>query len=111
MMRIPNAAASCILLAAASLFIRAEEPKSPAPTAEQIAAWVKQLGDEDLEIRNAAEASLSGAGAAAETALAQVKESPDLEVRTRGTRLLGALKTAPILRKMAEASSNAQSIE
>jgi len=99
-----------ILFLAAACFFASCDEKAP-PTPEQIAAWVKQLGDDDLDTRNKAEAGLSESGDAAAAALEKVKESPDLEVRTRGMRLLGALKTAPLLRKMAEVSSNAQSIE
>lgn len=86
------------------------DEKTP-PSAEQIAAWVKQLGDDDFSTRSSAEAKLGDAGAAAEAALLKVKDSPDAEVRTRSARLLAVLKTEPLLKKMEAAAKDAQSIE
>ncbi len=81
------------------------------PSADQIAAWVKQLADDDFAVRNAAEVNLVKAGAAAEKALTAAKESKDVEVRMRVSRLLGGIKIEQMLKAAETAMSKATGIE
>lgn len=74
---------------------RAEEPPPPAaqapsaPSAEQVLAWVAQLGSEDFRAREQASERLAAAGEAAREALeAAVDSSDSLEVRWRAQQLL-----------------------
>src|SRR5205814_1805657 len=108
-----NAAICCLAVVCGIGFAADPKPpvEPPPPTAAEIPELVKQLGDEDYGKRQAAEARLTLAGTAAETALAAVKDSQDLEVRTRATRMLGVMKTEPILKKMEAASAGTQNIE
>lgn len=68
------------------------EPKKAPPTKEQIAEWVRELGDDEFQIRENATKNLWEAGRLAEDALAEVRESDDLEVRHRGGELLDKFK-------------------
>lgn len=60
----------------------------PKPTAEQIARWVEQLGDNSFEARQQASQHLWEAGRAAEAALTRAALSSDVEVRRRANDLL-----------------------
>lgn len=76
----------------------AEEAAPPAVTQEQIAAWIKELGDEDFGKRDAAEKNLLKAGAPALDALREAAKSTDVETRTRAAALsqrIGWLRARP----------------
>jgi tetratricopeptide (TPR) repeat protein len=60
----------------------------PEPTAEQVARWVEQLGDNRFDVRQEASRHLWETGRAAEPALAQAAQSTDVEVRRRANDLL-----------------------
>ncbi|MDX1944488.1 MAG: hypothetical protein SFU86_03705, partial [Pirellulaceae bacterium] len=62
------------------------------PAAEQIAGWVKQLGDDDFAVRQAASDALWQAGAAAIPALAEAVRSPDAETAYRAKALLDKVR-------------------
>src|SRR5262249_10520506 len=53
------------------------------PSKEQIARWIKDLGDDDYATREQASKRLWEAGAAAESAVVQALQSPDPEVIRR----------------------------
>lgn len=59
----------------------------PAPTRAQIAQWVKDLGDNNFEVREAASKRLWQAGEAAEPAVLEALKSDDAEVRRRAGEL------------------------
>ncbi|MCZ7648846.1 MAG: hypothetical protein M5U26_26910 [Planctomycetota bacterium] len=82
-----------------------------APSADQVQAWVAQLGHEDFAKRAEAEEKLLQAGPAAEAALEKAALSDDIETKQRAGRLLGKLKTEPLLAKMTESAAKAQSLE
>jgi tetratricopeptide (TPR) repeat protein len=58
-----------------------------APTKEQIAQWVKDLGDSDFEVRERASKQLWEAGEAAEAAVVEATRSADAEVARRAGEL------------------------
>jgi tetratricopeptide (TPR) repeat protein len=62
------------------------------PTAAQIARWVKQLGDEDFEVRELASRNLRLAGEAAEAQLSKAARSGDLEISRRARDILSDFK-------------------
>src|SRR5262249_54111570 len=62
-------------------------PATP-PTADQVARWVEQLGDNDFATRQKASQRLWEAGKAAEPALARAAQSDDPEVRRRASEIL-----------------------
>src|SRR5260221_7091735 len=96
----------CLCLNPAQVLADGDAP----PTEAQIAAWVKDLGAEDFKTRNDAERNLTKAGDAAKAQIEKARDSKDAEVSSRATRILGALKTEPILAKM-EKVSLAKSVE
>jgi len=69
----------------------AAEPNAP-PSADQVQAWVKQLGAEDFQKREEARAALSKAGAAALPALNAAKNAQDPEVRNAVALLIAQLQ-------------------
>src|SRR5579864_6008552 len=71
----------------AVLLLPAPSPAQPAPTKEQIAQWVKDLGDNSFEVRERATKRLWEAGEAAETAVAEAAKSDDAEVARRAGEL------------------------
>lgn len=87
-----------LLPACAGLAAAEGEP----PTAEQLKLWASQLGDDDYQKREAAQARLSEAGAAAIPYLKQALENEDLEVRQRAERLLAPLNRDERLVEAAE---------
>ncbi|HYF49785.1 MAG TPA: hypothetical protein VEJ63_10290 [Planctomycetota bacterium] len=99
-----------LLLASICCVLSFTSNAADAPTAEQIEKWVKELGSEDFDLRRAAETSLRSAGDAAREPLEKAAASTDPEVKARAGRLVGALKTEPILKKM-EAASGAKNME
>jgi hypothetical protein len=80
------AAALCALAPA----LAAEPADVPSP--EQIGKWVKQLGDDDFDAREAATQKLWQAGRHAEEALKKALDSDDREVRRRAAELLDKFK-------------------
>jgi tetratricopeptide (TPR) repeat protein len=77
----------CFILA-----VTAQEASVSAPTGEQIARAVEELGASRFEAREAATNLLWKAGQAADAALGQAAKSNDPEVRTRATALLNKLR-------------------
>ena len=67
----------------------AAEPDVPDP--EQLKAWAAQLGDDDFQKREEAQARLAEAGPAAIPYLKEALKHDDLEVRQRAERLLAPL--------------------
>lgn len=63
-------------------------PPRPAPSLEEIKQLVKQLGDEQFELRENASLRLQEAGQTALPMLENATESPDPEVRNRAWRLI-----------------------
>ena len=80
------------LAAAACALCSAAEPPPAKPTKEQIAQWVKQLGDDDFSTREEASQKLYGAGQAAEEALQDATGSDDAEVVRRARIILDKFK-------------------
>jgi tetratricopeptide (TPR) repeat protein len=68
----------------------APPPRTPSPA--QVARWVKDLGDDDFEVRESATAKLRAAGRAAEAALAKAAQSDDKEVVRRAREILRDFK-------------------
>jgi tetratricopeptide (TPR) repeat protein len=62
------------------------------PTAEQIAQWVQQLGDNKFSVREQASKKLWAAGSAAESALEEAMKSDDAEVVRRARDILDKFK-------------------
>jgi tetratricopeptide (TPR) repeat protein len=70
----------------------AQEAEPAAPTADEIARAITDLGAPKFDARQAATDLLWRAGTTAEAALAQAAKSTDPEVRTRATSLLSRLR-------------------
>src|SRR2546423_1460347 len=66
----------------------AAAPAPSAPTKEQIARWIQQLGDNQFDAREEASRKLWEAGQAAEAALQAAAKSDDAEVKRRAEELL-----------------------
>jgi Tfp pilus assembly protein PilF len=62
------------------------------PTAQQIAQWVQQLGDNKFSVREQASKKLWAAGSAAESALEEAMKSDDAEVVRRARDILDKFK-------------------
>ena len=62
------------------------------PTKEQIAQWVRQLGDDDFSTREDASRKLYEAGQAAEAALQEATHSDDAEVARRSVEIMDKFK-------------------
>jgi Flp pilus assembly protein TadD len=82
--RVRAAALAAVLLLPPASFAQ-PAPKPPAP--EQIARWVKDLGDNDFDVRETATRKLWEAGEAAEEAVLAATKSADAEVSRRATEL------------------------
>jgi Flp pilus assembly protein TadD len=67
--------------------IAPSQPAAKAPTKEQIARWVKELGDGNFEVRENASKRLWEAGEAAEAAVREAMRSDDAEVVRRAGEL------------------------
>jgi tetratricopeptide (TPR) repeat protein len=63
-------------------------PAADAPGKEQVARWIKDLGDGDFNVRESASRKLWEAGRAAEAALAGAAHSDDAEVARRAQELV-----------------------
>jgi hypothetical protein len=84
------------LASVALMGLQAAEETRDAPTAEQLAAWVKALGHEEYAVREEAQAHLASAGSTAASALQDaVDNSGDAEVRERAARLLKCMNARP----------------
>jgi hypothetical protein len=86
---------ACRRLLSASLFaacaaLAAAAP--PEPTREQVARWVKELGDNDFAAREEASRRLWEAGRASEDALRDAAKSDDAEVARRARDILDRFK-------------------
>jgi formylglycine-generating enzyme required for sulfatase activity len=81
-----RALAVVTLFFALGAFLQGEPPE-----AARIAALVKQLGDEDFDIREKAQRDLEKAGEAALPALRKAEALPDLEVRRRAVEVVRAI--------------------
>jgi hypothetical protein len=79
---------AALALAALLVSCPAAAPAPAKPTPEQIAGWVKQLGDNDFAAREEATKRLWKAGEAAEPALQAAMSSDDAEVKRRARELL-----------------------
>src|SRR5262249_24522619 len=77
-----------VLLLALLLAGSAASSLPEAPSREQIAQWIKELGDGKFAVREEASKKLYNAGAAAEAALVQAAKSDDAEVRRRAEEIL-----------------------
>jgi len=64
-----------------------------------IAEWVRQLGDDAVDVREQAAANLARAGRAAEKRLREALRSPNEEVRGRAAQLLAGFETAERLKE------------
>ena len=80
-----------VLAAAACVVLCAAEPPAK-PSKDQIAQWVKQLGDDDFSTREEASAKLYQAGKDAEEALQEAVTSDDAEVARRARAILDKFK-------------------
>ncbi len=67
----------------------AAEPDTPSP--EQMKLWASQLGDDDFQRREEAQAKLTDAGPAAIPYLKEAMKHEDVEIRQRAERLLAPL--------------------
>jgi predicted Zn-dependent protease len=75
--------AMVLLVPAASV----AQPAAKPPTREQIAQWVKELGDDNFEVREEAAKKLWEAGEVAEEAVREATKSSDAEVKRRAKEL------------------------
>jgi tetratricopeptide (TPR) repeat protein len=82
------AAMLCIWCAAGN----GEEPKKSPPTKEQIAKWIRELGDNDFEVRQSASKRLWETGKTSEALLREALSSDDAEVVRRSRELLDKFK-------------------
>jgi predicted Zn-dependent protease len=80
------------LLAGAVAGLRAAPARPAPPTREQVARWVRQLGDNDFAAREEASKKLWEAGEAAEPALREAAGSEDAEVSRRARELINKFK-------------------
>jgi hypothetical protein len=78
------------LLCLAALLPAAAPPARP--SSAEVARLLRQLGDDDFDVREAATARLLRAGEAALPALHKALASADLEVRHRARRIVAALE-------------------
>jgi tetratricopeptide (TPR) repeat protein len=88
----PVALVPLLLSAIVSPLLTAQEPKKVAPTGEQIAQWIRDLGNDDFDKRQNASKQLWEAGRAAEAPLKETLKSDDREVIRRSRELLEKLR-------------------
>ncbi len=81
----PRAAVLAAILVLPAVSLAQPAPKSPTP--DQIAHWIKELGDNDFEVREAASKKLWEAGEAAEAAVLEAAKNGDAEVVRRAGEL------------------------
>jgi hypothetical protein len=87
--------------------IPGEAPAAPSgesapPTADQIAAWIDQLGHSAYAVRQSAAEHLMAAGAVARDALSKESDSPDPETRAAARRIVALIDTSEANRRLAE---------
>jgi len=87
-----------LLWLAAAVWCGEPPAKTDAPAPEQLAAWVRQLGDENFQTREEAQQKLLAAGQPAVAPLRTAAQSEDAEVRTRAERILGELEAGDRIR-------------
>jgi hypothetical protein len=75
--------------------------KAPAATAEQIAHWIRQLGDDSFLVREDATRSLIAAGAPAEVSVKAALETHDPEVRYRALKILREIDRGQLAQRRA----------
>jgi hypothetical protein len=81
--------------------------KPEAPDAEQLKVWASQLGDDDYQKREEAQAKLAEAGSAAIPYLKEALKNEDLEVRQRAEKLLAPLNREEHLTQAAQTLGDA----
>lgn len=90
---------------------RANEAKANAEAAEKIRGWLRQLGDENFDLREKAEEQLRLAGEAVLPLVEKEFDNADSEIRARARRVASFLQTEPILKKMDDAWQRAETAE
>jgi len=83
---------AAVLMLSLSALAQGDPPAKTAPTAEEIAQAVRELGDDDYSIRERASEFLWQAGRTAEPALRRALKSKDIEVVVRARRILGSFQ-------------------
>jgi outer membrane lipoprotein-sorting protein len=106
-----KSAALAIMVVSLSFGGQVSSAEDQTATANDIAAWVKQLGAEQWKDREAAFENLRKAGEAAKSELEKACKEGDAEVRNRADRLLGSLSTEPLLRRMTEAALKVKAMQ
>jgi tetratricopeptide (TPR) repeat protein len=89
MSRVCQAAALALFALACSADIASAAANRPSK--EEIGRWIRQLGDNDFDVREAASRNLWAAGRPAEAALHRARQSTDLEVARRAKEILDNL--------------------
>src|SRR5262245_35424496 len=79
----------CIVLLTVAVAAHAGRGKEA--TAERIASLIRQLGDDEFKIREAASKALDAIGEPALGALRKATSDDDLEIRTRAGRIVRAI--------------------
>jgi tetratricopeptide (TPR) repeat protein len=82
-----------LLILSAQVLSAAEPPAAEPPSPEQIRRLIEALGNADYFVRQKAEADLSKIGFDAVEALTAATEHDDMEIVTRASRLLGAIRS------------------
>ena len=85
--------------------------EAPPADAAQIRKWAVELGDEDLNKRNAAQENLRLAGESARAQVEEAAQSTDAEVQLRAKRLLSRMNTDPLLGRVAAALAQLKSLQ
>jgi tetratricopeptide (TPR) repeat protein len=83
---------AALFLVLAGLLIATASLCAEPPTKEQVARWIKELGDDDFATREQASKSLWQAGSAAESAVFEALKSGDVEVVRRAGALAAKFK-------------------
>ena len=73
-------------------WVAGDDKKKASPTKEQVAQWVRDLGDDDFEKRERASKQLWEAGQVAEAPLKEALKSDDAEVQRRSREVLDKFK-------------------
>jgi hypothetical protein len=116
--RLPIGGSALFILALSTSLIAAppDEPRNPSavevpalasaeptpPTADQITAWIDQLGHSAYAVRQSAAEHLMAAGASARDALSKESDSPDPETRAAARRIVALIDTSEANRRLAE---------
>lgn len=81
-----------MLCVSSALIVLSPAAAADPPDKDQIALWIKQLGDDSFAVREKASKQLWEAGRAAEPALQEAAQSKDVEVSRRARNLLDRFK-------------------